>query len=287
MWTGSILGTVFAILALVFLGLCLPNPYFFRLLSISGNGEDYKQVPNSAKAWEVEAYPLLLAEVRAALGPSRIISAAVPGLERDMLAFSAKTIPNITASVDFLNVMTYDLMNRRDNVTRHHTGVAASLASVDAYIRRGVAPSSINLGFAFYVRWFLTGDCPATTPVGCPTLLLEDPATGADLGRAGAFSWHDPVPEHLADSFSRARGSAGRYDADGSHYYWDPAERLWWTFDDVVSLRSKLPRILAARGLGGVFAWALGEDGPAFAHFIALVRGVRKLSAKDPSRDEL
>lgn len=43
-----------------------------------GNGEDYKQITNSEKSWEVEAYPKLLAEIRAAIGPDKILSAAIP-----------------------------------------------------------------------------------------------------------------------------------------------------------------------------------------------------------------
>lgn len=43
-----------------------------------GNGEDYKKLSNSEKSWEVEAYPKLLAEIRAAIGPDKIMSAAVP-----------------------------------------------------------------------------------------------------------------------------------------------------------------------------------------------------------------
>ena len=54
----------------------------------SGNGEDYKQIPTSEKAWEIEAYPLLISEIRSALGSNKLISAAVPGLPRDMLAFT-------------------------------------------------------------------------------------------------------------------------------------------------------------------------------------------------------
>jgi GH18 family chitinase len=43
-----------------------------------GNGEDYKKMPNSMRSWEVEAYPKLLKEIRAAIGPDKIMSAAVP-----------------------------------------------------------------------------------------------------------------------------------------------------------------------------------------------------------------
>lgn len=132
-----------------------------------GNGEDYKQISNEEKTWEIHAYPLLLAEIRAALGPHKIISAAVPGKPGDMLAFTHLTVPRIMSSVNFLNVMTYDMMNRRDNVTAHHSGVENSLAAIDAYIAAGAAPQRLNLGFAYYVKYFKTehDDCQVSGPV--------------------------------------------------------------------------------------------------------------------------
>ncbi|KAL4879237.1 glycoside hydrolase superfamily [Aspergillus karnatakaensis] len=237
-----------------------------------GNGEDYKQVPNSEKAWEIEAYPKLLAEIRAAIGPDRLISAAVPGLRRDMLAFTGDTLPGISESLDFLNIMTYDLMNRRDNVTKHHTGVQLSLEAVSAYLSNGVPPERANLGFAFYVKWFRTdpnADC-SSQPIGCKTVVMEDPTTGADLGQAGGFSWHDPVPPEVAESFGRAL-TLGEYDADGGgYYYWDGEENLFWTFDTAEVLGRKIPVIVEEMSLGGVFAWGLGEDAPDFDRLQAL-----------------
>ncbi|EAQ83029.1 hypothetical protein CHGG_10847 [Chaetomium globosum CBS 148.51] len=251
-----------------------------------GNGEDYKQVPNSAKAWEINAYPLLLAELRAALGPDKLISAAVPGLTRDMLAFTRETVPQIMRHLDFLNVMTYDLMNRRDTVTKHHTGVELSLEAIDAYISAGAAPEKLNLGFAFYTKYFKTEHdaCAGPSPVGCPTLLLEDPDTGGDLGRSGGFSWHDTVPEEVAESFGRAREHGVYDDQQGGFYYWDAKEDLWWTFDTPDAIKRKFPLIMAKRRLGGVFAWGLGEDAPLFDHFTALSEG---LSGHLKARDEL
>lgn len=35
-----------------------------------GNGEDYKIHPNPTKAWQIEAYPILLSTLRKVLGPS-------------------------------------------------------------------------------------------------------------------------------------------------------------------------------------------------------------------------
>ena len=148
---------------------------------------------------------MLLSEIRSTLGPEKIISAAVPGLRRDMLAFTNDTIPAISQSLNFFNVMTYDLMNRRDNVTKHHTGIELSLDSVNAYEERGVPCEKMNLGFAFYIKWYKTdpaGGCDKN-PIGCKTALMEDPMTGADLGKAGAFAWHDPVPEEVSASYKR------------------------------------------------------------------------------------
>ncbi|KAI0827517.1 glycoside hydrolase family 18 protein [Hypoxylon sp. FL0890] len=246
-----------------------------------GNGEDYKKIPNKEKAWEVAAYPKLLAEIRKALGPDKLISAAVPGLLRDMIAFTPETVPQIMESLDFLNVMTYDLMNRRDNVTKHHTGVQASLEAIHAYKTIGAASYKINLGFAFYVKYFRTERIPCiTNPIGCPTGLMEDPKTGADLGRAGSFAWHDEAPEDVKVSFHKAM-SQKRYDqVGGGCYYWDENEAVFWTFDTPMAIAKKFPLIVEKEKLGGVFAWGLGEDGPKFAHLKALNAGVKSLSIR-------
>lgn len=122
-----------------------------------------------------------------------------------MLAFTKDTIPAISRSLDFFNVMTYDLMNRRDDVTKHHTGIELSLDSVNAYEERGVPCEKMNLGFAFYIKWYKTdpaGGCDKNA-IGCKTALMEDPITGADLGKAGAFAWHDPIPEGVSASYKR------------------------------------------------------------------------------------
>ncbi len=230
-------------------------------------------MPNSAKTWEISAYPLLLAEIRAALGPEKVLSAAVPGLERDMLAFTRETVPRIMRHLDFLNVMTYDLMNRRDNVTKHHTSIRQSIEALDAYVTNGAAPQTLNLGLAFYTKYFRTEHkrcAELGSPLGCPTLLLEDPESGADLGRAGAFSWHDSVPENVAESFTRALDFGNYDDKYGAYYHFDEEEDLWWSFDTPDAIKRKISSVFGQRRIGGVFAWGLGEDAPVFEHLAAL-----------------
>ena len=196
-----------------------------------------------------------------------------------MLAFTESTVPAISASLDFFNVMTYDLMNRRDNITKHHTGISLSLDAINAYAENGAPAEKMNLGFAFYIKWYRTdpnSSC-GLKPIGCKTALMEDPVTGADLGEAGAFSWHDAVPKELSASYQRVM-EHGRYDAEaGGHYYWDAEENLWWSWDTPEAFARKFPFIVKEKGLGGVFAWALGEDAEGFIHLKAVTAEVKRL----------
>ncbi|EJT76552.1 hypothetical protein GGTG_06471 [Gaeumannomyces tritici R3-111a-1] len=165
-----------------------------------GNGADYRQNPNSGKVSEVETYPLLLSEIKKVIGKKEL-SIAVPSLERDMIAYTATQVPKIAGVVDHIHVMTYDLMNRRDNVTAHHTDLMGSMAAIDTYLARGAPASKLSLGFAFYAKWFNTAKgAECTSPVGCPAAVLED-AAGADTGKSGAFTFETanfaPAPTNL------------------------------------------------------------------------------------------
>uniref|UniRef100_A0A0P0CNI4 chitinase n=1 Tax=Hypocrella siamensis TaxID=696354 RepID=A0A0P0CNI4_9HYPO len=252
----------------------------------SGNRDDYKIIPNEKRRWEIEAYVELLSDLRKAIGRHKLLSIAVPGLERDMMAFSAETVPRLVQVVDFINVMTYDLLNRRDVQVKHHSGVVASLDSIQTYMARGAPSQMLNLGLGYYVKWALTEKCDAGQILECRTQLLEDPNSGADLGRTAGFSWHDQVPPDLEPSFARALAD-GHYFEDGSFGYWDAAELRWWTFDTEKVILSKLRTIVGPLRLGGVFAWGLGEDAPAFRHLSATFDGLKELRNTEGKRDEL
>ncbi|EXL64121.1 chitinase, partial [Fusarium oxysporum f. sp. conglutinans race 2 54008] len=62
-----------------------------------GNSQDYKQVPNSRKTYEIKAFPKLLREIKKLLG-NKELSIAVPGLKRDMVAYIPGEIPYINES---------------------------------------------------------------------------------------------------------------------------------------------------------------------------------------------
>ncbi|KAK4193241.1 chitinase 1 [Podospora australis] len=184
-----------------------------------GNGADYKTNPNSNKTSEIETYPLLLAEIKKAI-KCKELSIAVPGLQRDMMGYTKETVQQINKAVDFVNVMTYDLMNRRDSVTTHHTSVAGSLTSIKTYLALGFPAKKLNLGFAFYAKWFLTAEGKTCdTPTGCPTEVLEA-EDGTDTGKSGAVTFEAsnfaPVPVDLTESPGETCGGGTWYKCPGT-----------------------------------------------------------------------
>lgn len=210
-----------------------------------------------------------------------------------MIAFTESTLPKIRQSVDFLNVMTYDLMNRRDDVTKHHSGTTESEYALHLYSGTGFHVANLNLGLAFYIKWFKTAGnetCDRLPAIGCRTELMEDPITGADLGKAGAFSWHDEVPHELAASFVRAMEN-GTDDGSGTefrgHYYMDTQERIFWSWDTRDSIRTKLDLFFrVGNNIGGLFAWGLGEDASRFEHLRAVNDALQGREIEVGSRPE-
>ncbi|KAI1284402.1 glycoside hydrolase family 18 protein [Xylaria sp. FL0933] len=230
-----------------------------------GNGEDYKTNPNSGKVDEIDNYPLFLKAVKDAIGDKEL-SIAVPGLERDMIAFTADKVPIISDAVDVVNVMTYDLMNRRDNMTQHHSSVQGSLNTVNKYIELGMDPAKMNLGIAFYAKYFKTIE-KCTEPVGCETAVLED-ASGGDTGLSGAKTFLEGVPV-------LASGQAD--DTEGGEWYWDASTSYFWTWDTPAFVAKKFEQIVKAKGLGGIMAWSLGEDSSYYSYIKAMQAGLQTL----------
>ncbi|KAI1003502.1 hypothetical protein K3495_g4703 [Podosphaera aphanis] len=304
-----------------------------------GNGEDYRKIPNSDKVGEIETYPLLLAEIRAAIGPGKLLTIATPGKKGDMIAYTPEKAPSIWASVDWVNVMTYDLMNRRDTVTSHHSGIRQSLEIIDYYINDlRLDPQKINLGFSMYAKWFtLDLSVPCENGLGCKTALLENP-NGTDTGLSGAITFeasnYAGIPNNLTEStdtscgptsfhfcaanlccsqygfcgdtpshctgcqgpaygsgcttpsitslFQTAMANGIKDEAEGGQYYFDRENKIFWTWDTPELIARKFTDIVAARNLGGVMAWSLGEDSFDFSHILALQRGVAERKSAQP-----
>lgn len=113
-----------------------------------------------------------------------------------MIAFTNTTGPQIWPSVDMVNIMSYDLMNRRNNVTMHHTSVVDSFNTVQAYRDIGLPGNKTNLGMAYYAKWFETDpndekECE-DQPIGCKVVVMEN-ADGSDNGKSGSLTFEKSV----------------------------------------------------------------------------------------------
>ncbi|PHH62914.1 hypothetical protein CDD81_6547 [Ophiocordyceps australis] len=238
-----------------------------------GNGEDYKQITNDKKTSEIETYPQLLSEIKAAIG-TKELSIATPGREPDYIAYTAEQVPKISEAVDFVNVMAYDLMNRRDNQTLHMSGLQDSKQTVQRYLDLGMPASKINLGLPFYAKFFQTqGECKQA--VGCPTVEMED-AKGGDTGKSGAvtFSKAEASNPGLKQALEK-----GKLDAEqGGMWWWDPATKNFWTWDSPELISRKIEEIVKPMGLGGIFAWSLGEDSNGYSRVKAMREGFQSMS---------
>lgn len=179
--------------------------------SPGGNGEDYKVVPNSAKASEIQNFPLLLQEIKTAIGDKEL-SIAAPGREQDMMAYTADTVRLLESTVDHVHVMTYDLMNRRDNSTKHQQSLVGVTEAINLYLSRCFNPQKLSLGFALYAGWFkLQNGTTCVTPTGCPAMQLELP-DGSDAYRSGAVTFETQnypavVPSNLTVSTNGTCGT--------------------------------------------------------------------------------
>lgn len=90
--------------------------------------------------------------------------------------------------------MAYDLMNRRDTKTAHHTSVKGATEVVKNYLAIGAPPSKMNLGFAFYAKYFQTkASSASTSALGIPIVPAED-AAGKDTLTSGAWTFE---PAHM------------------------------------------------------------------------------------------
>lgn len=172
--------------------------------------------------------------------------------------------------------MSYDLMNRRNNETSHHTGIQDSIRSVDLYIERGMDASKLILGFAFYAKWFTTqAGVQCEGPTGCPTAVLEGP-DGSDRGLSGAVTFE--AANYVAGDFLNAITNGKEDTEGGGQWYWDAAKSVYWTWDTPSLIARKFEEIVKPKGLGGVMAWSLAQDSHDWSRFKAMQAGVQGLA---------
>lgn len=155
----------------------------------------------------------------------------------------------VTPLVDFINLMTYDLVGGYSRVTGHHTplrdyrtGQESTEKCVRWLLGNKVPSEKLIIGAAFYARvWEHVSD------------------TNHGLYQKGKFK-QGVAFKNFSTYFS---------DTSGYHYYWDKkakapyqynvAKKLFATFDDERSIIGKT-KFIKRKKLGGIMFWELSED---------------------------
>lgn len=192
-------------------------------------------------------FTALIRLLRKELGREKEISFAAGGYT-DYLKTSIDW-KNVVPLVNYINLMTYDLVNGYATVTGHHTPLYSTPEQVESTDHAvhfldsiGVPLSKVAIGMAFYARIFRNVDnidnglyrpCQFFRGVS-----YRDQATLFSPDSGWVYHW---------DSVAQAP------------YMYNAQQQLFASFDDPASIRLKT---LYARhkGLGGVMFWQLTED---------------------------
>lgn len=155
----------------------------------------------------------------------------------------------VTPLVNYINLMTYDLVSGYDTVSGHHTPLYSTPQQVEStdhavhYLDSiGVPLKKMAIGVAFYARIFEGADSinhglyrPCRFKRG---VSYKDQAIVLSKD-SGYVAYWDPIAK--------------------APYMYNAREKLFVTYDDTVSIRLKTRYALEKR-LGGIMFWQLPED---------------------------
>lgn len=189
----------------------------------------------------------LVRQLREVMGKNYILSFAAGGFN----TYLQKSVnwKEVMKVVDFVNLMSYDLINGYSTETGHHTALYSTPRqkestdnAVQYLLKIGVKPGQVIIGAAFYAR-----------------IWENVPPAKNGLYQQGKFKKGMPFRQF----------STGLTEAQGFRYYWDStaqapysynaAEKLFATYDDAKSIELKTKYVLDHK-LGGIMFWELASD---------------------------
>jgi chitinase len=194
-----------------------------------------------------ENFTELLRQLRTVLGTKSTISFAAGGFQKYLE--EAVDWKAVILYVDFINLMTYDLVGGYATVTGHHTALYSTPSQkestdncIEYLLNQGIAPGKLIIGAAFYAR---TWEGVSAVNNG-----LYQP------GRFRHFIGYNEFPKRISEK-------------SGYIIYWDSTaqapfaynsrEKSFATFDNKRSIEAKTKYVLQ-KNLGGIMFWQLGHD---------------------------
>jgi chitinase len=206
-------------------------------------------------------YTALLAEFKSQLaiqtesdGEHHPLTIAAPAGPTTIPHLEAK---NIAGIVDWMNLMSYDYHGNWDPITGHNAPLNVGVKdaakgfsvadAVDSYLNAGFPAQKLVLGLALYGRGW---ENVSQTQNG-----LYQSGTNASVGtwEKGVFDYTD-IKNNYLPTMTRYWDSEAQVP-----YLYDPARKLWISYDDPQSIKIKVDYI-TAKGLGGAMLWELSGD---------------------------
>jgi chitinase len=191
----------------------------------------------------------LVKALRREMGSDMVLSFAAGGF----MKYLEESIDwnEVMPFVDFVNLMTYDLVNGYSTVTGHHTllydykpGQESTRKCVEWLLNKKLPPAKLIVGAAFYARVWEN---------------VENVNNG--LYQSGKFL-KGVKYGGLATYFRDSADFKYFWDDEGkAPYQYSASKKLFATFDDPRSIAEKA-KFVRSKKLGGIMFWELSEDLP-------------------------
>lgn len=194
-------------------------------------------------------FTMLVKELRAEMGNDHLLSFAAGGFTQYLeqsIEWNA-----VIPKVDFINLMTYDLVGGYSKVTGHHTALAdympgqeSTAKCVDWLLQKKLPSGKFIIGAAFYAR-----------------VWQNVPDSNHGLYQNGVFL-QGVSYKNFDTYFSDTSGFEHYWDKKAkAPYQYNKSKNLFATFDDPQSISEKT-KFVRRKKLGGVMFWELSDDKP-------------------------
>lgn len=220
------------------------------------------EYPNQRNGTEADrqGFVYLLQDLRAAFEEKDYYLSAACAVTQNAIDLSY-LVPNITAVVDHVHLMTYDYHGSWDTVTGVNsplhpqtTDAAGDVlnqeASVDVWIKNGADASKLVLGLGNYGRTFTLA---STANVGTNAPATGAGAAGPNTAEAGTLAYYEICldQKNNPDAWSIT-------EVEGNYVYANK-DLQWVGYDNVNTIAAKA-KYAKEKGLGGIMFWAADLD---------------------------